>query len=222
MTARHGDFMGFGMTSPRTRERMVVRLRNQGIRDEKVLEVMGRLPRHAFVDEALGSRAYEDSSLPIGYGQTLSQPYMVARMTEALRAAGPLDRVLEIGTGSGYQTAVLASLAKRVYTVERIEALSRLAQKRLQRLELRNVRFRHGDGHLGFPEYAPFSGILVSAAAGGIPRPLLEQLAVGAALVLPVAGPDGQILTRVVRTLTGYEREALERVSFVPLLGGTD
>ncbi len=221
MSGRRPHFMGLGMTSPRTRERMIGRLREQGIRNPRVLRVMAALPRHLFVDEALASRAYEDSSLPIGYGQTLSQPYMVARMTEVLLEAGPLDQVLEIGTGSGYQTAVLASLAKRVYTVERIEALSRQAQRRLQRLELRNVRFRHGDGHLGFPEYAPFSGILVSAAPEGIPAPLIAQLDIGAALVLPVATENGQILTRVSRTLSGYERQPLEQVSFVPLLGGT-
>ena len=213
---------GIGMTSQRTRERLVQRLREEGIRDRRVLQVMRELPRHIFVDEALASRAYEDTALPIGHGQTLSQPYVVARMTEALLAPGPLETVLEIGTGSGYQTAVLARLVRRVYSVERIEALIAAARQRFRELRIRNVRLRHSDGGTGLAEYAPFDGILVTAAPEGIPRALVAQLRVGGVMVLPIGTRDEQVLVRVVRTEDNYETEFLERVSFVPLLGGVE
>ncbi len=211
---------GIGMTSPRARERLVQNLAAAGIQNQRVLEVIRRLPRHLFIDEALSARAYDNSPLPIGQGQTISQPYIVARMTEALLEHGPLDTVLEIGTGSGYQTAVLAAFAKRVYTVERIRTLMEQAQTRLRRLELRNVRFSHADGNFGLPEYAPYSGIVVTAAPLGVPRPLINQLGVGCCMVLPVGKKNEQALVRVVRTEQGYQHEMLERVSFVPLLGG--
>ncbi len=211
---------GIGMTSARTRERLIQRLEGAGIRDPSVLDTMRRLPRHLFVDEALASRAYEDSALPIGYGQTISRPYTVARMTEALLADGRPDTLLEIGTGSGYQTAVLASLVRRVYSVERMAGLLERALATLKRLELRNVRARHGDGALGWREYAPFGGILVTAAPMGIPRLLVDQLQPGGCMVLPIGPPERQVLVRVVRTEIGYDHEILEPVTFVPLLGG--
>ena len=215
-SSRHGT----GMTSPRTRERQIQRLVEAGIRNAEVLDVMRQLPRHLFVDEALASRAYEDSSLPIGHGQTISQPYTVARMTEALLARGRLDTVLEIGTGSGFQTSVLASLVRRVYSIERVEALLEEARCRLRRLKLRNVRLRHGDGGLGWPEYAPFGGIIVTAAPEGIPRALVNQLAPGGCMVLPIGRGSQQVLVRVTRMETGYAHEILEPVTFVPLLAG--
>ncbi len=212
---------GIGMTSLRTRERLVGQLRATGIQNEQVLNLIRTLPRHLFVDEALSSRAYENTALPIGQGQTISQPYIVARMTEALLEVGPLDTVLEIGTGCGYQTAVLASLATRVYSVERMKVLIEQARKRMRRLAIRNVRLNYGDGTLGQPEYAPFSGIMVTAAPVGIPRALVNQLEIGGGMVLPIGAPEQQVLVRVVRTSTGYEHEILERVSFVPLIGGS-
>lgn len=211
---------GIGMTSQRTRARLIRRLGEAGIDDPDVLAVLGRLPRHLFVDEALASRAYEDSALPIGHGQTISQPYMVARMTQALIAPGRPDTVLEIGTGSGFQTAVLASLARRVYSVERLADLLERAQTALRALEFRNIRFRHGDGFQGWPEYAPFSAILVTAAPRGVPRLLAEQLAPGGVMVLPTGPADAQVLMRVTRCATGFEHEVLEPVSFVPLVAG--
>lgn len=211
---------GIGMTSQRTRERLIQRLREEGIRDHRVLDRMRNTPRHLFVDEALASRAYEDKSLPIGSGQTISQPYIVARMTEALLEAGPLENVLEVGTGSGYQTAVLAPLVRRVYTTERIKALLDQARRRFQALKIRNVVTKHADGGLGLPEYAPFDGIIVTAAPEGIPLALVEQLRQGGRMVLPIGNRDEQALVRVVRTAEGYQHEMLERVSFVPLLGG--
>jgi len=211
---------GIGMTSARTRERLIQRLEEAGIRDPSVLETMRRLPRHLFVDEALASRAYEDSALPIGHGQTISRPYTVARMTAALLEHGRPDTLLEIGTGSGYQTAVLASLVRRVYSVERVAGLSERALATLKQIGLRNVRLRHGDGALGWREYAPFGGILVTAAPMGIPRPLVDQLDAGGSMVLPIGPPERQVLVRVVRTETGYDHEILEPVTFVPLLGG--
>lgn len=213
--------LGIGMTSERTRKRLLKRLREKGIQDLNVLNAMRATPRHIFVDEALASRAYEDTALPIGHGQTISQPYIVARMTELLMEAGPLDTVLEIGTGSGYQTAVLSRLVKRIYSVERIEALQRLARKRFQELGLRNIRLHHSDGGMGLPEYGPFDGILVTAAPAGIPRALVDQLKQGGRMVLPIGQEQAQVLVRVTRTAGGYEKELLERVVFVPLLGGT-
>ena len=211
---------GIGMTSERTRKRLIKRLREKGIQDLNVLNAMRATPRHIFVDEALASRAYEDTALPIGHGQTISQPYIVARMTELLVEAGPLDTVLEIGTGSGYQTAVLSRLVKRIYSVERIESLQRLARKRFQELGFRNIRLHHSDGGLGLPEYGPFDGILVTAALEGIPRALVDQLKQGGRMVLPIGQENAQVLVRVTRTAAGYEKELLERVVFVPLLGG--
>ncbi|HHH13019.1 MAG TPA: protein-L-isoaspartate(D-aspartate) O-methyltransferase [Thiolapillus brandeum] len=213
---------GIGMTSERTRERLVNGLRREGIRDERVLEVMRTIPRHLFVEEALASRAYENTALPIGMGQTISQPYIVARMTEALLDGGELDRVLEVGTGSGYQTAVLAPLVRRIYTVERIGALLEQARARFRLLRLRNIHPRHADGSIGLPEFAPYDGIIVTAAPEGIPRQLVEQLRPGARMVLPIGGAEGQALVRVTRTARGYDTELLEPVNFVPLLGGVD
>ena len=212
--------LGIGMTSQRTRERLIQRLRDEGIRDARVLDRMRNTPRHLFVDEALASRAYEDTALPIGKGQTISQPYIVARMTEVLLAEGPLENVLEVGTGSGYQTAVLAPMVRRIYTVERIKLLLDQARRRFQALKIRNVITKHTDGGIGLPEYAPFDGIIVTAAPEGIPLALVEQLRPGGRMVLPIGGRQEQALVRVVRTADGYEHEMLERVSFVPLLGG--
>lgn len=211
---------GIGMTSQRTRDRLVARLRERGIRDERVLEVMGRTPRHLFVDEALATRAYEDTALPIGYSQTISQPYIVARMTEILLAAGPPERVLEVGTGSGYQAAVLAALVPKVYTVERIAGLHERARRVLRALGMQNVRMRHSDGTIGWPECGPFDGILAAAAAEEIPEALLMQLAVGGRLVMPLAQGAGQVLVQVLRTESHYEQTLLEEVSFVPFLPG--
>ena len=212
---------GIGMTSARTRERLVQRLEDQGIRDRGVLDRMRAVPRHLFVDEALASRAYEDTALPIGFGQTISQPYIVARMTEALLESGPLQRVLEVGTGCGYQTAVLAPLVERVHTIERIGPLLERAKERLKELGIRNVRFRHGDGSAGWKSQAPFDGILVAAAPLVVPEELMKQLRVGGRLLVPV-GPEGeQQLVRFTRREQRIERETLGPVAFVPLLGGT-
>jgi len=209
------------MTSQRTRERMLARLREQGIKDEVTLSAMGSIARHIFVDEALSSRAYEDVSLPIGFGQTISQPYIVARMTEILRANTVLDKVLEIGTGCGYQTAVLSKVAKEVYSVERISPLILKARGHLRELRMRNIKLKHADGTLGLPELAPFDGIIVTAAASHIPQDLLAQLAVGGRMVIPV-GTEEQILYLIERTETEYRQTKLEAVKFVPLLGGTN
>jgi protein-L-isoaspartate(D-aspartate) O-methyltransferase len=211
---------GIGMTSRRTRERMVNRLREQGIANPAVLQVMLDTPRHIFVEEAFASRAYEDTALPIGFNQTISQPYVVARMTELLLEKGPLDKVLEVGTGSGYQTAVLAQLVKRVHSVERIYPLQQRARRCLQDLHLRNVRLKHTDGGWGWKEYAPYDGILVTAAPSELPEPLLEQMARRSVMVIPVGDGRAQMLQRVTRTETGYQVEDIEPVSFVPLLAG--
>ena len=212
---------GIGMTSARTRDRLVQRLREQGITSAAVLERVRNVPRHIFVDEALGSRAYEDTALPIGFGQTISQPYIVARMTEALLEAGEVSNVLEVGTGCGYQTAVLAPLVAHVNTIERIEPLSTRARQRLKELGIRNVRFRHGDGSLGWKAHAPFDGILVAAAPLIVPEALIKQLKVGGRLLVPI-GPEGkQELVRFTRRDQRVERESLGPVAFVPLLGGT-
>jgi len=212
---------GIGMTSARTRDRLVQRLREQGIANLAVLDRIRNVPRHIFVDEALGSRAYEDTALPIGFGQTISQPYIVARMTEALLDGGPADKVLEVGTGCGYQSAVLAPLVTQLYTIERIEPLLARARERLKELGIRNVRFRHGDGTLGWKAHAPFDGILVAAAPLTVPEPLLRQLKVGGRLIVPL-GPEGeQQLVRLTRREQRVERELLGPVAFVPLLAGT-
>lgn len=211
---------GIGMTSQRARNRLVVKLREMGIKSEIVLEQIRTAPRHLFVDEALSSRAYENTALPIGHGQTISQPYVVAQMTEALYTTGPMRTVLEIGAGCGYQSAILARLADKVYSVERIAALVNRLRTRLHKLELKNVRVRHGDGRLGWPELAPFDAILVAAASVGIPQMLLAQLDVGGRLVIPVGAVGAQDLLLLTRTNDGFAEERLERVSFVPLLEG--
>lgn len=258
------DLNGSGMTSQRTRDRLVARLREKGISSEAVLDAMGRIPRHLFVDEALAHRAYEDTALPIGYGQTISQPFIVALMTQTLLAAprarrqregaaeldppepqpqppterlslhegsrvaarGPVPgraRVLEVGTGSGYQTAVLASLrplVRRVFTIERLRDLSQRAEERLHAMGSRSVRFRYGDGYQGWAEEGPFDGILVTAAPPEVPQALLDQLAVGGRMVVPVGGDDIQELKVYDRTENGHSVATLEYVRFVPLLKG--
>jgi len=212
---------GIGMTSLRTRERMLGRLREQGIKDEVVLSAISATPRHIFVDEALSIRAYEDVSLPIGFGQTISQPYIVARMSELLRNGNALQKVLEIGTGCGYQTAVLSKLAQEVYSVERIRPLVMKARGHLRELKCANVKLDHADGNMGLAEVAPFDGIIVTAAASHIPQDLLEQLAVNGRLIIPV-GTEEQILHLVERvSQLEYRQTKLEAVKFVPLLGGT-
>ncbi len=213
---------GIGMTSARTRERLVQRLKAHGIRDQRVLERIRSVPRHLFMDEALASRAYEDTALPIGLGQTISQPFVVARMTEALMAEPAPRKVLEIGTGCGYQTAILAGLARQVYTVERLGALQRRAQVLLRSLDLYNVQFRHGDGWKGWPKYAPYDGIIVTAAPESVPEALLEQLADGGRMVIPVGPRRGQELVEITRAGAAFEKRSLGLVSFVPLLGGVD
>jgi len=220
VNTRHG---GIGMTSQRTRMRMIERLREQGIKDETVLAAMFEVPRHLFVDEALASRAYDDVSLPINFNQTISQPYIVARMIEVLRAGQPagqmLGRVLEIGTGCGYQAAVLAQVAKEVYTMERIQPLYERAKKLLRDLKLRNVSVRYADGSAGWPEFAPFDGIIMAAAAPALSAALREQLAVGGKMILPV-GTQEQWLYLVERDADGFRETRLEPVRFVPLLMG--
>jgi protein-L-isoaspartate(D-aspartate) O-methyltransferase len=211
---------GIGMTSQGTRDRLVRRLREHGIRDESVLRAIGSTPRHEFVDEALGTRAYEDTALPIGLGQTISQPWVVARMTEAVLDGGSPQKVLEVGTGSGYQAAILACLVPQVFTVERIEELLKLARRRFHKLGLNNIYTRYADGHLGWPSQAPFDGIVVTAAATHVPDELLEQLRVGAVLVAPVERRGMQRLLAIRRTEDGFEEEDLGGVIFVPLLSG--
>ncbi len=210
---------GIGMTSQRTRDRLVQRLRSEGIKTNTVLEAIGSVPRHLFVDEALASRAYEDTALPIGYGQTISQPYIVARMTELLMDVKP-GTVLEVGTGSGYQSAILSRLVDKVYTTERIESLASQARQRFRRLGYRNVRVQHSDGSWGWPQFGPFDAIIVTAGGADIPKPLLEQLAIGGRLVMPLGDRVRQILVSVTRTASVYERVDLEPVVFVPLIGG--
>lgn len=211
---------GLGMTSQRARDRLVERLAAEGIRDRRVLDVIRQLPRHLFIDEALASRAYEDTALPIGQGQTISQPWVVARMTEALIEHALPRRVLEIGTGSGYQCAVLAALVERIYTVERIEELLRNARRRFRKLGISNVRSRHADGRLGWPEEAPFDAIILTAAGVALDGALLDQLAPDGCLVAPVGPAGQQILLRVRQAEGEWVRESLGGVSFVPLLGG--
>lgn len=211
---------GIGMTSQRTRQRLVDRLREAGIKDERVLAQIYEMPRHIFVDEALASRAYEDTPLPIGFSQTISSPYIVARMSELVRNGRPqLEKILEIGTGCGYQTAILSRFAKEVYSIERIEALLSKARAHLRELRVTNVRFKHGDGSLGLPEAAPYDGIVVTAAALEMPRELATQLAPGGRLVFP-KGQEVQHLYLVERTDQGLTESMLEPVKFVPLLPG--
>ncbi|MEZ5564397.1 MAG: protein-L-isoaspartate(D-aspartate) O-methyltransferase [Gammaproteobacteria bacterium] len=214
---------GIGMTSARTRERLVQRLGENGITNQAVLERIRNVPRHLFVDEALASRAYEDSPLPIGQGQTISQPWIVALMTQALVTdfEGPLKKVLEVGTGCGYQTAVLSPFVRQIFTIERIRSLQDAARARLNALGFKNVRYRHGDGFRGWPGQAPFSGILVAAAPAEVPVVLLQQLAPGGRLIIPVGPAGQQDLVRYTRTGDEFVRELLSQVSFVPLVEGT-
>ena len=216
MSVRHS---GIGMTSQRTRLRMIGRLRGQGIADEVVLSVMGTIPRHIFVEEALASRAYEDVALPINYGQTISSPWIVARMSELLRANSDLEKVLEIGTGCGYQTAILAQLAQKVYSLERIGPLLTRTRVRLQELQIRNVYMKHADGLRGLAEAAPFDGIIMTAVTTHIPTTLLDQLMVGGRMVFP-KGTQKQNLCSIERNSQGYTETVLEEVNFVPLLAG--
>lgn len=213
-------FDGIGMTSRRTRSRLVERLRAEGIQDERVLDAIREVPRHIFVDEALSSRAYEDTALPIGAGQTISQPYVVARMTEALVAGGYLNRVLEIGTGCGYQTAILARFAAEVYSIERIQSLLSQARQRMHDLKIDNVRMRHGDGEKGWPEHAPYDGILVAAAPASVPSALIDQLGDGGRLVIPLGHGGAQDLKLITRVGDQLEEQILERVAFVPMVSG--
>jgi len=212
---------GIGMTSPGTRGRLVERLRAHGIRNDQLKAIM-QVPRHEFVDEALSSRAYEDTALPISRGQTISQPWVVAKMTEALLEGGAMQKVLEIGTGSGYQAAVLAHLVPQVFSVERIKELLRIARRRFHALGLHNVHVRHADGHLGWPSQAPFDGIIVTAAATGIPMDLLEQLREGGRLVLPLERDRQQRLLCLEKTAEGFEETDLGGVIFVPMLSGLE
>jgi len=216
MNIRHS---GIGMTSQRTRGRLIERLREQGVQDEVVLAAINAVPRHIFVDEALASRAYDDVSLPLGFGQTISQPYIVARMIEILRDARPLNRVLEIGTGCGYQAAVLAQVAKEVYSVERVQPLYERAAEYFKELQVPNVTLRYADGNMGLPEVAPFDGIIMAAAATHVPPALLKQLAMGGRMVLPL-GAQEQYLCLIERDAQGYRETRLEAVRFVPLLMG--
>ena len=220
------DISGVGMTSQRTRDRLIDRLRDKGIRDDRVLQVMRATPRHLFMDEAMSSRAYEDVSLPIGHGQTISQPFVVARMTEALLAGMPADRptrVLEIGTGSGYQAAVLAGLVDEVYTVERIRALLDRARTRFRQLKLGNVHPRHWDGGVGWADEAPFDGIMVTAAPEKVPSALFEQMQPDGCLVAPVGGAGAQELIRFTLDREGRpQAEVLDLVAFVPFMSGRD
>ena len=213
------DFPGIGMTSARTRGRMLERLRQQGIRNEEVLIAMGNTPRHIFVDEALSHRAYDDVSLPIGLGQTISQPYIVARMVELAIGTPKRERVLEIGTGCGYQTAVLAQLFKTVYSIERISQLLDRARTRLRDLRINNTRLRHGDGFLGMPDAAPFDAIVMSAAPPMVPEALLSQLSIGGKMVFPI-GTVHQELRMIERTADAFVESKLEKVRFVPMLPG--
>lgn len=213
------DLQGIGMTSQRTRDRLVGRLREQGIVDEKVLGQISTLPRHIFIDEALAHRAYEDTALPIGNNQTISQPFIVALMTQLLIEV-PRKKVLEVGTGSGYQTALLARLCERVYSIERIQALMPRARERLLALSLRNIQMRLGDGYAGWAESGPFDGILVTAAPPAMPEQLLGQLAEGGRLIVPVGDGNEQDLWVIDRTSDGFTESVHDRVKFVPLVGG--
>jgi protein-L-isoaspartate(D-aspartate) O-methyltransferase len=216
------DVTGIGMTSQRTRDRLAQRLRESGITNERVLAAVAAVPRHAFVDEALAHRAYEDTALPIGHGQTISQPFTVALMTQTLLDV-PRPRVLEVGTGSGYQTAILARMrpdVRRIFTIERLALLSQRAEARLAGLRITGARFRHGDGYEGWPEEGPFDGILVTAAPPVVPEALLQQLKVGGRLVVPVGGDEVQELKVVDRTERGFRVDTVEYVRFVPLVKG--
>jgi len=220
MNPRFPSQAAYGMTSLRTRQRLIRQLQAAGIRNQSVLEAVLNIPRHYFVDEALASRAYENTALPIGFGQTLSQPYTVARMTELLLADMTRPKVLEIGTGSGYQTAVLATLAGQVFSVERIGKLLDRARERLRDLGYDNVRLKYDDGLNGWPRYAPFDGIIATAAAATVPQELIEQLRQGGRLIVPIGSDSVQELTVFERKAFGIETRVIEHVNFVPLLGG--
>ena len=212
---------GIGMTSQRTRDRLITRLEEKGIKNVRVLEAMRMTPRHLFVDEALASRAYEDTALPIGHKQTISQPYVVARMTEAILKDGIPEKVLEIGTGSGYQAAILAAIVKEVYTVERIEPLYQQARRRAMQMGLRNIKFKLSDGSWGWESYAPYDAIVVTAAPKEIPQALIDQLDVNGRLVIPVGKTsEVQDLLLLHKTSEGLQQERLDLVSFVPLIQG--
>lgn len=211
---------GIGMTSQRTRDRLINRLIEEGVRDERVLEIIRNTPRHIFMDEAMASRAYEDTALPIGHGQTISQPYIVARMTETLLQPVLPSKVLEIGSGSGYQTAVLAQLVDQVYSIERISHLLSQARQRIKQMNFHNVHFRLGDGYEGWPKQAPFDAIIVTAAPEQVPNDLVKQLTIGGRMILPVGGSLQQRLKIITRTEGGYEEEALDWVTFVPMIKG--
>jgi protein-L-isoaspartate(D-aspartate) O-methyltransferase len=214
------DRRGIGMTSQRARNRLVEHLRGMGVSSERVLEVIRTMPRHLFVDEALASRAYENTALPIGYGQTISQPFVVAAMTQALLESGPMNKVLEIGAGCGYQSAILAQVANQVFSIERIAALVNKLRQRLHELHVTNVRVRHGDGRRGWSAHAPYDAVLIAAAAGDIPADLVDQLAPGGRLVMPVGRPGDQELVLLTKLEAGLKVEPLHRVSFVPLVEG--
>jgi protein-L-isoaspartate(D-aspartate) O-methyltransferase len=216
----NSHYRGIGMTSQRTRDRLVSRLQERGIDNAEVLSVIREMPRHLFVDEALASRAYEDTALPIGHGQTISQPYIVAKMTEILLEGGPREKVLEVGTGSGYQTAVLSRLVDRVFSLERIAPLQNQARERFYQLKLNNIKLKHSDGSWGWEWYAPYDGIIVTCAPEQVPQELLRQLAPGGRLVIPVGGSGRQSLRVIDRIDERYEETELDPVSFVPLLSG--
>jgi protein-L-isoaspartate(D-aspartate) O-methyltransferase len=213
------DSNGIGMTSDRTRRRMIDIIRGEGVTDERVLNAMLEIPRHRFVDEGIASRAYEDVALPIGHGQTISSPTIVGLMTQLLLEVKPMGKLLEVGTGCGYQTAVLGKLVKEVYTIERIAPLMDKARRNLRDLRFYNIRYKHADGHGGYPEGAPYDGILMAASATHVPGALKEQLTVGGRMVLPV-GVEDQWLYTVDRTANGYVEQKRLAVRFVPLLPG--
>ncbi len=213
---------GIGMTSQRTRDRLANTLTDMGIKSDVVLDAIRKTPRHLFVDEALASRAYENTALPIGFNQTISQPYIVAKMTEALIKDKQLENVLEVGTGCGYQSVIMAQFVKRLYTVERINGLLIRARERFQQLSITNIRTKHADGNIGWPTHAPFDGIIVAAAPIGVPDALKEQLAIDGRLIIPVGQSGDQKLLLITRTEDGFEEEIVDSVSFVPMLGGID
>ena len=216
------DIEGIGMTSQRARDRLATALIEMGIQSKPILDVIRKIPRHFFIDEALASRAYENTALPIGFNQTISQPYIVAKMTEVLVKNKELENVLEIGTGCGYQTVVMAQFAKYVYTVERIDGLLIRARERFQKLNCNNIRTKHSDGNIGWPAHGPYDGIIVAAAPIGVPKALVEQLAMDGRLVIPVGKPGKQKLLLITRTEYDYTEQYIDSVSFVPMLAGID
>ena len=216
------DIEGIGMTSQRARDRLATALIEMGIQSKPILDVIRKIPRHFFIDEALASRAYENTALPIGFNQTISQPYIVAKMTEVLVKNKELENVLEIGTGCGYQTVVMAQFAKYVYTVERIDGLLIRARERFQKLNCNNIRTKHSDGNIGWPAHSPYDGIIVAAAPVGVPKALVEQLAMDGRLVIPVGKPGKQKLLLITRTEYDYTEQYIDSVSFVPMLAGID